>query len=213
MAERHTGRKMVTRRWSEDDDDGNKEEDCKFDGPTMDVILMVQNHDNDSDVIIDSNADAATNEDGSKQFSKQGRSRNLLLQTQKSLYGGLNNPKGKDDDDDNGGNERHDGGMGKNTNRMSRLMDRTISENEVTMTHMARNLHDTNIQLSKMSYGHRNSLLGEQVSLCGGLYAPTQKEEDSNHDSGSDQDKENQTIMGEPPWNTTSDRVWDYRRT
>mmetsp|Transcript_20312 Transcript_20312/g.42516 ORF Transcript_20312/g.42516 Transcript_20312/m.42516 type:complete len:85 (-) Transcript_20312:792-1046(-) len=60
-----------------------------------------------------------------------------------------------------------------------------------------------------MSYGHRNSLLGEQVSLCGGLYAPTQKEEDSNHDSGSDQDKENQTIMGEPPWNTTSIMLYD----
>ena len=46
----------MTRRLSEDDDDDSdgEEKDGEFDGPTMDVILMVQNYDNNHDIAINS---------------------------------------------------------------------------------------------------------------------------------------------------------------
>eukprot|EP00585_Thalassiosira_rotula_P014334 CAMPEP_0196165908 /NCGR_PEP_ID=MMETSP0911-20130528/1616_1 /TAXON_ID=49265 /ORGANISM="Thalassiosira rotula, Strain GSO102" /LENGTH=136 /DNA_ID=CAMNT_0041431429 /DNA_START=899 /DNA_END=1308 /DNA_ORIENTATION=- len=111
-----------------EDDGGDGEEDCKFHGPAMDVILVVQNDGND---LIDSDdADDATNEDVlEKKSSNKGAEEIYFFQLKKALYGSLYAPKEVDDKDrsiDSG----VEGGMGKNTNGTSSLTNRALSEDE-----------------------------------------------------------------------------------
>lgn len=80
--------KMVQRMANTNDNgDGDEEEECYFDGPAMDVILMIRD-----DKDFDNNE-----EDDGQYFVK--RSRSSLLRSQSSMYGGLYTPDNEMDGD------------------------------------------------------------------------------------------------------------------
>mmetsp|Transcript_1412 Transcript_1412/g.2118 ORF Transcript_1412/g.2118 Transcript_1412/m.2118 type:complete len:119 (+) Transcript_1412:297-653(+) len=92
MAECHCSRNTTMTMCLSEDDGGDGEEDCKFHGPAMDVILVVQNDGND---LIDSDdADDATNEDVlEKKSSNKGAEEIYFFQLKKACMAVFTLPK------------------------------------------------------------------------------------------------------------------------
>ena len=190
----------------EEDDEGNDQ----FDGPAMDVILMVQDYDYDDDydyekVNVDTNADNentkgkehGTNNDNNGRYFFKRSSTSLLRGSQTSLYGGLYSPNDKEVEEDDGDHDAHSESSIKRAswsgNRLLRNQSSTttIFEDEEIANN---NIGDDDGDAGKVSGANqcfvprrRSSLLRvRESSLYGGLYAP---------DTGKDVEEENNSTQ------------------
>ena len=150
------------------------EEDCDFDGPAMDVILMIQDDNNSFDG--DANENTEVVDDG--QFFMK-RSRTSLLRSQSSLYGGLYTPTSTISEEDGGANCDIDASQNDDGSRSSSGLDR---KQPFTMTQP----------------NSKSSLLSRQSSLYGGLYTPSIDEDKEHHEADDDDDAVNDTIANTP---------------